>query len=407
MRGAGRMAIAAAGLLWTMGCGDPEDPLEGLTVVDEDPSDNPLRGLDAHWEERFFAGDVHFEAVFRPSQGLGPLYIRHSCGSCHAEDARGPGAVRKMVVVEADGTASPDQSALPWGHTERPQLTAGATQGIVAPESGALVTRRFGPAVFGRGYLEAVRDDEIERLEREQAMRTDGISGRINRVPWTSEANPDQPFHVYGPGDEGLVGRFGLKARVATVDEFVADAYQGDMGITSPLRPAELPNPDGMTDDERPGVDVRADTVNLVADYVRLLALPDRAEPDARGATLFEEVRCAVCHVPSLRTRDDYPVPQLAGVDAPLYTDLLLHDMGADLADGLVEHGAGEREWKTAPLIGLRHLRNYLHDGRASTVEEAIRLHAGPGSEAGDSIDRFEALAPADRQALLDFVSAL
>lgn len=401
------MAIATAVLLWALGCGDPQDPLAGLTVVGEDPSDNPVGGLDAHWEERFFAGDVHFEAVFRPSQGLGPLYIRHSCASCHAEDARGPGAVRKMVVVEVDGTASPDQSALPWGHTERPQVTAGATQGIVAPESGALVTRRFGPAVFGRGYLEAVRDDEIERLEREQAMRTDGISGRINRVPWSSEANPEQPFHAHGPGGAGLIGRFGLKARIATIDELVADAYQGDMGITSPLRPAELPNPEGMIDDERPGLDVAAETVNLVADYVRLLALPAREAPDARGAALFEEVRCAVCHVASLQTRDDYPVPQLAGVEAALYTDLLLHDMGADLADGLVEHGASEREWRTAPLIGLRHLRNYLHDGRASTIEEAIGLHAGPGSEAADSVRRFEALAPAERRALVDFVSAL
>jgi CxxC motif-containing protein (DUF1111 family) len=317
--------------------------------------------------------------------------------------------VRKFVVIEPDGTPAADQSALPWGHTERAQLAAGATVGIVAPEDDATVrvTQRFGPPVFGRGYVEAVRDDEIERVEREQAARTDGISGRINRVPWTSAASPDQPFHAYGPGDEGLIGRFGLKARIATLDEFTADALQGDMGITSPLRPFELPNPEGLADDERPGVDVDLETTGLTADYVRLIAIPERVEPDLLAAGLFDEVLCAACHLPSLRTRDDYPIPELAGIDAPIYTDLLLHDMGSELADGLAEHDASASEWKTPALMGLRHLRTYLHDGRARTIEEAILMHAGPGSEANGSVEAFEALPEADRQALLDFVSGL
>ena len=403
------MARVALVVALLAGCSAGDDPLDGLTVVSEDPSDNPIAGLDAHWSERFVAGDALFEQVYRPLQGLGPLYIRQSCSSCHADDGRGPGVVRKFVVVDADGTPASDQSALPWGHTERAQLAAGATVGIVAPEDDpqVRVTQRFGPPVFGRGYVEAVRDDEIERIEREQTARTDGISGRINRVPWLSAASPGQPFHAYGPGDDAIIGRFGLKARIATLDEFTADALQGDMGITSPLRPDELPNPESLADDERAGVDVDLEAMSLTADYVRLIAIPSREEPDPRGAVVFEEVLCAVCHVPTLRTRDDYPIPQLAGIDAPIYTDLLLHDMGSELADGLTEHGASPSEWKTPTLIGLRHLRTYLHDGRARTIEEAIRMHGGSGSEANGSVDAFEALPDADRQALLDFVSNL
>jgi len=387
-----------------------EDPLAGLTVVGEDPSDGPLSGLDEAQLTRFDEGDARFEEVFREPTGLGPLYIRHSCASCHEDDGRGPGAVTKMIVVEADGvTPAADQSALPHGHTERTQLAAGATEPVAPPTSTAelLVTRRFGPPVFGRGYLEAIADDEIERVAAEQALRADVIHGRINRVPWQSEANPAQLYHAYGPGSAALIGRFGLKARIATIDEFTADAYQGDMGITSPLRPAEVDNPDGLTDDRLPGVDIDAGTINATADYVRLLRIPLRGAPDARGAALFEEALCAVCHVPSLRTRGDYPIAQLSDVDAPIYSDLLLHDMGDALADGITEGEAGPRDWKTAPLIGLRHMSRYLHDGRASTVAEAITGHQGAGSEANESVDRFDALAEDGRSALVAFVEGL
>src|SRR5690606_10027485 len=247
--------------------------LDGLILVSDDPPDNPLPNLSEDWQRRFDDGDVAFEAVFRPSQGLGPIYIRHSCASCHADDARGPGAVRKMIHVEADGwSPSIDQSMFPYGHTVRPQTTQpGGIAGIDVPESfeGLLVTSRMGPPVFGRGAMEAILDSEIERLEQEQAERDDGISGRINRVSYTSAANPDSELHSLQPGDSGLIGRFGLKSRIPTLDDFTADAYQGDMGVTSPMRPTELPNPDEHEDDELPGVDISLSTVNVVADYVR------------------------------------------------------------------------------------------------------------------------------------------
>jgi len=398
--------------MFLVGCGASEgaDALAGLTVVAEDPSDSPFSGLSPELEQRFVLGDALFEAVFRDAQGLGPVYVRHSCGSCHADDARGPGSVRKMVLVGEDGTTPlEDQSALPYGHTVRPQLAAGAQHAVTLPEQGAvLVTVRFGPAVYGRGWLEAILDSEIERIESEQREAGSEVSGRINRVPYQSAAKPDHGYHAYAPGDDDLIGRFGLKARIASVDEFVADAYQGDMGITSPLRPDELPNPAG-DDDALPGLDIDADTVNLVADYVRLLRMPTRgaAERSEQGKALFESAGCAECHVPSLRTRTDYPVEQLRDKHAEIYSDVLLHDMGPSFADGLREFDASSSEWKTAPLIGLRHLRNYLHDGRAASIEEAIAMHGAAGSEAQPSVDRFLDLDADDRAELLEFVSAL
>jgi CxxC motif-containing protein (DUF1111 family) len=388
----------------------PEDPLKGLTIVGDDLTDVPLKGASSAETERFNLGDARFDAVFRGPDGLGPLYIRDACSSCHEGAARGPGAVQKMVIVEDDGiTPAPDQSSLPYGHTERPYYEGGGTTPIAAPadDPSVLVTRRLGPPVFGRGYMEAVDDAEIERVEAEQAARSDGIHGRINRVIFHSKANPEQSYHAYQQGDDGLIGRFGFKARVATLDDFAADAFQGDMGLTSPMRPDELPNPDGLADDAKSGVDVDLDTVNVIADYMRLLEIPRRVIPEGRGEEIFAQAKCAVCHVPSLKTRKDYPIAILAGIDAPVYTDLLLHDLGDALADGLTDEEAGPRAWKTAPLIGLRHFGAYLHDGRAPTLELAILAHGGEGSEAASSVELFKALSASDRDALLTFLEAL
>jgi CxxC motif-containing protein (DUF1111 family) len=388
-------------MLFVAGCAS--DPLDGLVIVGDDPSDLAIEGVSDEWLERFAAGDAAFDLAFRESQGLGPLYIRQSCASCHEADGRGPGAVQKMVLVGLDGAPLADQSALAYGHTIRSQRAGGATMPIVAPErADVLVTTRFGPAVFGRGYIDAVLDSEIERVAAGQGAH--GISGRVHRVPWQASTAPDPRFYAYG-SDATLIGRFGLKARIASVDELVADALQGDMGITSPERPDELANPDGLTDDALAGVDVDSQVVRDLADYVRLLRTPERSA--APGAELFERVLCAECHVPSLRTRDDYPIEELAGIDAPIYSDLLLHDMGAGLADGLAELDASAREWRTAPLVGLRHIRNYLHDGRAASIEEAILLHRGDGSEGNASIDAFDALSASERAELIAFVSAL
>jgi CxxC motif-containing protein (DUF1111 family) len=255
--------------------------------------------------------------------------------------------------------------------------------------------------------MAAVTDEEIIRIAEEQAARGDQITGEINWVAYQSRSNPDQEYHSHEEGDEGLVGRFGLKSQFATLDDFTADAYQGDMSITSPMRPEELSNPDSIDDDYFEGVDIDRETVNITADYVRLLEIPERDIPIGNGEVLFTEVGCNVCHTPTLRTYTDYPVALLADIDAPIYSDMLLHDMGDSSADGMIQFNAGSTEWRTAPLIGLRFLRSYMHDGRAATVEEAILAHRDAASEAIDIIDNFENLSASDQTSLVDFVSSL
>jgi CxxC motif-containing protein (DUF1111 family) len=227
----------------------------------------------------------------------------------------------------------------------------------------------------------------------------------VNYVTYQSERDPDNEFHEHELGDS-VIGRFGLKARIATADDFAADAFQGDMSLTSPFRPDELPNPDALADDEYGGLDVDVETVSLTADYIRLLEIPKR-EPHPEGEQLFHDVGCAVCHAPSLRTRPDYPVPELADVDAEIYSDLLLHDMGAALGDGLMEGEAGPRDWKTPPLIGIRFQLYFLHDGSAGSVEDAILRHGADDSEAAGVVRAFEALDALERQALVEFVESL
>ena len=392
-------------MLAASGCGTTPP---ALSVVNDVPSDTPIAAASADLIARFRDGDRLFGVPFREPDGLGPLYIRDACSSCHASAGRGPGAVQKMAIVLDDGVTPGDQGALAFGHTVRPQMAAGAKTPIAPPADPHLkLSTRAAPPVLGRGYMEAIDDAEILRVEAEQAARGDAIHGHANRVTYTSQPNPDTRFHQHQPGQAGILGRFGLKSRIATLDDFAADAAQGDMGITSTLRPTELANPDGLTDDKHPGPDIDADIVNGLAFYMRLLAIPDRGTPDAAGARLFADTLCAVCHVPSLKTRADYPLAPLAGVDAPVYTDLLLHDMGAALADGLTDGESTSRQWRTAPLIGVRLVRDLLHDGRVSTIADAIEAHGASGSEAADSVARYHALGDAQKKALIDFVSSL
>jgi CxxC motif-containing protein (DUF1111 family) len=391
-------------------CGDNagaivDEPDAGTPTSLVHASDVPIDGI-AHAEVApFNDGDGLFGVPFRPTDGLGPLFIRTSCAACHQEGSRGPGLVEKMALVEADGvTPLADQSSLAFGHTVREGLAAGATTAIAAPSDPRVkVSIRLGPAVLGRGYMEAVDDAEILRVEAEQARRTDGIHGSAARVTFASVPNPDASFSAYHQGDQ-VIGRFGLKARIATIDDFTADAFQGDMGMTTPMRPDELANPDGLLDDQRPGVDLDLAHVDRVAFYIRRIAIPRRVGLTPQGAALFEQASCAVCHAPTLKTRASYPITQLAGIDAPIYTDLLLHDMGPALADGMTDGSATSAQWRTAPLIGLRFARTYLHDGRAHSVADAVAAHDG---EAHGAALAFQALSPDDQRALIEFVEAL
>lgn len=372
--------------------------------------DIPIANLNAEWTAEFNRGDVLFDLVAREADGLGPVFARPSCSACHEGALRGTGFVQKMFVMQADGSSpAADQSLLGFGHTVLPQVAAGASTPILAPDDMHVrISVRQGPPVIGRGYIEAVEDSELLRVAELQAKEQTEVRGRVNHVIYASEANSDQRFHQHKRGDT-VIGRLGLKARIATLDDFAADAFVNEMGLTSPLRPLEISNPDGLLDDAKPGIDVSVESLNHRANYTRLLPIPPRNTPYQQGEALFAKSKCATCHVPSLRTRVDYPIAQLAGIDAPIYSDLLIHDMGEGLADGAAgtDGEAGPRDWRTAPLIGIRFLKGYLHDGRATTLRDAIILHDSPGSEARQSIAAFLGMTQVEQDALLQFVAAL
>jgi CxxC motif-containing protein (DUF1111 family) len=391
------MVRASLLLVLVAGCGP------SLDVFTDDLTDLPLPALSDESMARFVAGDGVFESAFTEGDGLGPLSIRQNCAACHRNGGRGPGFVEKLVQLGSDGRPVEGQPLVRFGHTVRRQRSAGALTPIDVSD-GLSVTQRVGPSIWASGAIEAIADETIVLLEQAQAQRTDGVSGRVNWVTYRSKASVDPSVHQSVEGMR-VIGRFGVKARIGYVDDFAADAFQGDMGLTSPLRPDEPQNPDGLRDDRKPGVDVSFESLRAVADYLRLLRLPARRPTS--GASLFTRVGCDTCHISSLPTRADYPVSQLAGTNVAIFTDLLLHDMGAALSDGLSEGTAGEREYRTPPLVGLRFARSFLHDGRAANLTEAVRWHGAPDSEAAASARAFESLSVEEQRALLDYVLSL
>jgi CxxC motif-containing protein (DUF1111 family) len=243
--------------------------------------------------------------------------------------------------------------------------------------------------VLGFGLLEAVPDAEILRRADPNDLNHDGISGRAAVSP------------------TGEIGRFGRKDNAATLEEFLAGAFIYEMGITNADEPdeqtihgADLPG--GI--DPTPDLEISPEDFDAAVAFVRFLAppAPRFGFSDRRGRWLFERTGCAGCHVPALRTgRNAARVLSNRVVFA--YTDLLLHDMGPDLSDICLAQ-AEPSEFRTEPLMGLRFKSAYLHDGRALSIDEAIRLHGG---EAAGARDRYLSLRTSEKATLLRFLSRL
>ncbi len=339
------------------------------------------------------------------SDGLGPLFTSRSCTGCHA---RSDGA---HLATRDDGTADIAGAVVRFGTTDGTtdpyyglELQTNAVPGLI-PEGharflptlkydlngpplakGIHAGARLAPPLFGKAAFDDVPDDEI--LKRAAANARDGgpVKGHAN---------------VTARG----IGRYGWKAARISLDEQVAHAFAFDIGLSSPLFPlpygdctkletACLASPNG----ESPafeGREVSSAMIGVVARYLETL----NGRPLAEVPALFTSTGCAACHVPSLAIRD--------GREIPAFTDLLLHDMGPGLDDGVGEPGVKSSEWRTAPLINGRlrpEQRRYLHDGSAATVEEAIEKHCG---EAEHSRILFETLAADDKKRLVDYVNGL
>jgi CxxC motif-containing protein (DUF1111 family) len=253
------------------------------------------------------------------------------------------------------------------------------------------VALRAAPLLFGWGLLERADPDMLAHFDDPQDRDDDGISGRMARID---------------RGDErGAIGLLGWKLEHARLREQIRTALAHDIGVTS--RACGEPTTDSASAAAcRPEIS-EAD-LDALTDYVAGIGVPDRRDgASLRGQDLFGQAGCAQCHVPVLQTLPSER-PALDRQWLWAYTDLMLHDMGPDLADP--GDAPEAREWRTAPLWGVglaeRWLpdRGFLHDGRARTLEEAILWHGG---EARPSRDAFAALSAADRAALLAFVRAL
>ena len=242
-------------------------------------------------------------------------------------------------------------------------------EGEKNPRAATAHSERQPAALFGLGLVAAIPSETLEALEAQQAG-TD-TPGRVNRV-------------------DGAVGRFGQKAQFPTLDGFVADALRNELGITNPRLPDEKPaaQAGGAACDLRPDLEDDGAAVAMLSDFVTMLAPPPRGPvgpAERRGEAIFHEVGCAGCHVPSMRTGPS-PIAALADRDVPLYSDLLLHDMGEYVADGIRQGAAAGPDWRTPPLWGLRRRLWFMHDGRATDLRTAVELHNGEAKEARDRL---------------------
>ena len=269
-----------------------------------------------------------------------------------------------------------------------------------APQAPLQVSARVAPPVFGLGLLEAVDERTLRTLSQRPGMG----AGRVNMVLDVRTGTL-------------VTGRFGLKSNQPDLRQQTAGAALGDMGITSALFPTENCTvaqvecrnaPHGGL----PELDARQ--LEDLTVYMSLLPVPSRrgaSSPDVvRGESLFDEFGCSQCHLPETTTGDHPRFLQLSRQTIHPYADLLLHDMGPDLADGRPDFAASGNEWRTPPLwgIGLARVVNpragFLHDGRARTVQEAILWHGG---QAAPSRESFRLAPFADRSALLRFLESL
>jgi CxxC motif-containing protein (DUF1111 family) len=265
------------------------------------------------------------------------------------------------------------------------------------------ISLRLAQPVYGIGLLEAVPEATLLAIAKRQ--KAQGYNGRANYVRDDLNGRTVQ-------------GRFGWKANQPSIRQQIAAASIGDMGLTSrPYRAQNCPPVQHLCVIQTPGNDPELtitdwDELEL---WTRGLGVPAQRNVDdpqvRRGAQLFGDAQCAVCHVPSLRTAERFaPFPKLANQTFHPYTDLLLHDMGEELADGRPDFQAGQRDWRTAPLwgAGLSKLVNgssaMLHDGRARSAAEAILWHGG---EAQAAREAFRTMPKADREALIRFLESI
>lgn len=373
----------------------------GADVVSGEPG-TPLPGLSRADSVRFVAGLSLFNKVFSADEGLGPTFNENQCSACHTSPAVGgtTGFERVIKASRYSGLqpGSCDLLISEGGENIRtnatPRLRAHGVIRETIPASATDTGLFLPPFLFGLGLVEAIPEDAITRRADPDDRDGDGISGRAARRR------------------DGRLLRFGRKADVATIEDFTRSALRLEMGLTTQHTERDLVNgaiaPAGT--DPAPEPEVNPATVDLLADFVRFLVPPataarpgrEYADTLARGRRLFAGAGCTGCHTPSMQT-GSHDNPALNRKTVNLYSDLLLHDMGPDLAT-VCALDAAPGELRTTPLMGLGHRQFFLHDGRALDLREAVLAHGG---EAQAARNRFARLDWLSQEFLVIFLRSL
>ncbi|WP_135079086.1 di-heme oxidoredictase family protein [Terasakiella sp. SH-1] len=345
-------------------------------------------------------------ASTQATDGLGPLFNARSCVACHPKAGRGKITVESNGEIGGVGYVLRLGSATGEGDpTYGRQLQTNAihgqkAEGRVYLENGyyriedlaygemAEKTKyagRLSQPLHGLGLLEEIPTEDILALADPDDKNGDGISGRAHMV-------------------NGQLGRFAWKATAPTLRIQAGNAFSNDIGMSSPIhrhhhgdctknQPDCLKGPHGDSV-QFENLEIDTQMLDLVAYYLKRLPAPKSKATEP--LPLFSQVGCADCHTPQLKTK--------SGQKVAAYSDLLLHDMGEGLADGIKENNATGREWRTQPLWGSANTKRFLHDGRAQTIEEAINWHGG---EAAKAKANFTALSDTDKQRLINFINSL
>lgn len=427
---------------------------------------SPSANMDFERKMDFFLGESLFEKLWvsapsstKASDGVGPLYNARSCARCHPNAGRGhppedtndtrTSMFLRLSIPDPDkvsdiegylatlpeptyGTQFQDIAVgglRPEGRfsityvEQKVSLAGGEIAHLRAPTYGVtvlgygpmhpdvMVSPRVAPQMIGLGLLEAIAAVDIIANADAEDADGDGISGRVQII-----ASPE-----YGAP---MLGRFGLKAGAATVNQQSAGAFHGDIGISTPLFPAGYGEctktqvecrqaPDGNSA-VNGDLELPADGMDVVTYYAQNLAVPSRRTPNdpsvLRGKQMFYETGCIACHRPKFVT---HRLPDQPAQSTQLiwpYTDLLLHDMGEGLADHRPEGRATGVEWRTPPLWGIGLTRQvsghsyFLHDGRARDLLEAVLWHGGEAETARDKVVQ---MPKSDRDALIDYLESL
>jgi CxxC motif-containing protein (DUF1111 family) len=398
----------------------------------------------------FDAGKADFASEEAAKDGLGPTMNFDSCGGCHSQPSIGgtspalnpqvafanklgarnrvpsfikrDGPVREVRFVRnPDGTPDGGVHSLFTiaGRSDAPGCNVAQPDFERELGRGNLIFRIPTP-VFGAGLIEQIPDKTILANQAATApqRRAFGIGGKANIVvPFQTVSG-----QTNNNGNDGTIARFGWKAQNKSLMLFSGEAYNVEMGISNELFPTEreenagcqyATNPNDAFDTASPDPVAAMGGMQKFTMFMRMLAPPAPSSDSPggpasiqRGRRQFAETGCALCHTPSMRT-GDASVAALRQQQADLYSDLLVHDMGSGLADGVSQGQASGREFRTAPLWGLGQRTFFLHDGRTNDLAVAIREHASQGSEGNGVVARYKAMPEDQKQDLLNFLRSL